>query len=570
VPESFRRVQWTRLPAGETPLSFTARIAHLLSPEVPFAGVRRPAEPVRAVATDFPAADGPRPRPRVLLATVAVLLAGALVWLLVNRPWSRSQGPAAPIATTRRETATPPGAMAFSPPPHSIAVLPFTNLSGDPKQEYFSDGISEELINALSHIDALQVIARTSSFSFKGQNADIGTIARKLNVGAILEGSIRRAGNTVRITAQLINAVNGFHMWSQNYDRDLKNILALQTEIATSVAEQLRVKLLGNEAAKIEVGGTRNPSAYDAFLRGMQLALAAAGDENVHRASLAAFDQAIALDPNYAAAYGRKAVALMDISNNSKDLAVREDLRKQARAAAERAASLAPERADVHTALWWVLATGYFDFPDATVELERALQLAPGSVRAQQALAFQSTWLGHHDLAIEAQRQAVRLDPQNYEARGVLVGVLSDARRFDDALVAAQEAKAINPEAKNVRSFFATNYIGLGQMDLARRTCEQRPPMHGCLALVYHALGNLKAADDELEELKALYGESAALDYAQTYAQWGDKANALQWLTTAARLHDPGLLYLKVNWLLDPIRNEPEFKALEARMNFPP
>jgi TolB-like protein len=149
-------------------------------------------------------------------------------------------------------------AAAFTPSPHSIAVLPFTNLSGDPKQEYFSNGISEELINALSHIDALQVIARTSSFSFKGQNVDIGTIARRLNVGAVLEGSVRRSGNTIRFTAQLINAVNGFHMWSQNHDRDLKNILALQSEIATAVAEQLRVKLLGNEAAKIDVGGAQN------------------------------------------------------------------------------------------------------------------------------------------------------------------------------------------------------------------------------------------------------------------------------------------------------------------------
>jgi tetratricopeptide (TPR) repeat protein len=398
---------------------------------------------------------------------------------------------------------------------------------------------------------------------------DIATIARRLNVGTILEGSIRRSGNTVRITTQLINGVSGFHMWSQDYDRDLKNILALQTEIATAVAEQLRVRLLGNEAAKIGVGGTQNPNAYDAFLRGMQLADAAGGDEAEHRASLAAFDRAIALDPNYAAAYGRRAVALMDIRSASDDSTIREDLRSQAKAAAERAVLLAPERADAHTALWWVRAVGYFDFRDAAVEIERALLLAPGSVKTQQALAIHSDWLGHHDLAIEAGRHAVRLDPQNYEARMILVSVLNHARRFDEALVAAQEAKAINPEAKNVRSLFAASYLGLGQLDLARRTCEQ-PPLHWCLALVYHAIGNPKAADTELEQLKAMSGDSDAFRYAEIYAQWGDTAKALQWLSTAEKLSDPLLPDLKTAWLLDPIRNEQQFKALEARMNFPP
>src|SRR6202453_3889409 len=173
------------------------------------------------------------------------------------------------ILPRRADDSAPPAA--FKPPVHSVAVLPFTNLSGDPTQDYFSDGVSEELINALSHVEALQVSARTSSFSFKGKNADIAAIARKLNVAAILEGSIRRSGNTVRITAQLVNTVNGYHIWSQSYDRELRDILTLQTDIATTVAQELQVKLLGDEAAKIEVGSTRNPDAYDAYLRGIQI-----------------------------------------------------------------------------------------------------------------------------------------------------------------------------------------------------------------------------------------------------------------------------------------------------------
>jgi TolB-like protein len=523
------------------------------------------------------ASPGPPSRRNRVIVVIAALVVVALASLAIDKIRSSRRDDsvhrAAATAVGAQPPPTPPtvtSPAAFSPPPHSIAVLPFTNMSGDPSQDYFSDGVTEELINALSHIDALQVIARTSSFSFKGQNADIGTIARKLNVGSILEGSIRRSGNTIRISAQLINAASGFHVWSQNYDRDLNNILALQTEIATAVAEQLRVKLLGNEAGKIEVGGTQNPDAYDAFLRGMQLAEAAGGDEAAHRASLAAFDQAIALDPNYGAAYGRRAVALMDIRSTSNDSTIREDLLSKARAAAERAVLLAPARADAHTALWWVRAVGYFDFRGAAEEVQRALFLAPGSEKAQQALALQSSWAGHHELAVEAQRQAVRLDPQNYEARDVLVGVLLDARRFDEALVAAQEAKAINPIAKNNRPSFAASYLGLGQLDLARRTCEATPPLHGCLALIYHRLGNLKAAENELEQLKASTGDSAAFRYAAIYAQWGDTAKALQWLNTAVKLNDPGLTNLKTSWLLDPIRDEPEFKAILARMNFPP
>jgi len=161
------------------------------------------------------------------------------------------------------------------------------------KQEYFSDGITEELLNSLSRLNDLQVAARTSSFSFKGKDVDVATIARKLNVGAVLEGSVRRAGNTVRITVQLINAVSGFHIWSQTYDRNLTDILKLQADVATSVARQLEVKLVGDETAKIELGGTKNPEAYDAYLRGQQLNRKVDSKEADYRKSLAAFDYAI-------------------------------------------------------------------------------------------------------------------------------------------------------------------------------------------------------------------------------------------------------------------------------------
>ena len=203
----------------------------------------------------------------VLLATIAVLVL-ALGYLVANR-----------LVLSKRGAEVAP-ATAFSPPPHSLAVLPFVNLSGDKEQEYFSDGLTEELLNSLAQINELQVAARTSSFSFK-EHPDIATVAHKLNVGAVLEGSVRRSANTIRITVQLINAVTGFHLWSKTYDRDLGDVLKLQTEIATSVASALKVTLLGDVAAKVELGGTRNSAAFDAYLRGAK-ALSSRRDSQRH------------------------------------------------------------------------------------------------------------------------------------------------------------------------------------------------------------------------------------------------------------------------------------------------
>jgi TolB-like protein/DNA-binding winged helix-turn-helix (wHTH) protein len=201
---------------------------------------------------------------------IALLVLGSSVWWFFLRPGR--EHPGAALAVYARSTTGPNDTTraVFAPPSHSVAVLPFTNLSGDPKQDYFSDGMTEELINALSQIDSLKVTARTSSFSFKGKDTDAGTIARKLNVAAILEGSVRHSGNKVRITAQLVNAANGFHLWSRDYDRDLNDVLALQTDIATAVAHELQTKLLGDEAPRIELGGTRTPAAFDAYLRSSQ------------------------------------------------------------------------------------------------------------------------------------------------------------------------------------------------------------------------------------------------------------------------------------------------------------
>jgi eukaryotic-like serine/threonine-protein kinase len=479
------------------------------------------------------------------------------------------------LTLPKRADDSPPPA-AFTPPAHSVAVLPFTNLSGDPRQDYFSDGVSEELINALSHVEALQVSARTSSFSFKGKNVDIGAIARKLNVAAILEGSIRRSGNTVRITAQLVNTVNGYHLWSQNYDRDLRDILTLQTDIATAVAQEMRVRLLGDEAARMEVGGTRNPEAYDAYLRGIQIEVTAQ-DLASSRLALAAFDQAIALDPNFAAAYTHRVRALRDMASFSTEPTTVRDLYAMAREAAERAVTLAPDYADAHMALGWqVSVLGDLDFSAADREVDRAMALAPGSASVLDSYAGFQGIVGHHEVALAAMRHAIQLDPQNPQYRVHLLQNLTWARRFDDVLVAVQDAKALHAEGYEAQLYSANSYLALGRPELASKICESpATPMddrdrHFCLALAYHALGKIKPAATELEKFKVLSGDPGAVSYAAVYAQWGDPGAALQWLATAERLRRASLVGIKVDWMFDPIRNHPEFQALERRLNFPP
>jgi TolB-like protein len=288
---------------------------------------------------------------RVALATAAAL---SLTYLAVDKLWiSKRSVVVRPVAADVQPPAlqTSSTGATFNPPPHSIAVLPFVNMSGDKEQEYFSDGLTEELLNSLARINKLQVAARTSSFSFKGKEADVGTIARKLNVGSVLEGSVRRSGNTIRVTAQLNNAITGFHLWSQTYDRNLGDVLNLQTEIATAVAGALKVALLRNVAAEIELGGTRNPGAFDAYLRGSKAFYSEHHGARDIKTAIEAYTQAIQLDPKYALAYAGRSRALSDHAINFATVeSARVDYDK-ALSHAHIAIAIAPELADGYGAL---------------------------------------------------------------------------------------------------------------------------------------------------------------------------------------------------------------------------
>jgi TolB-like protein/Flp pilus assembly protein TadD len=514
-----------------------------------------------------------RPPPRLrrswLLAAALIVIGVAVAWLATDRLRSST-------AARQAAASTQPVEAAFAPPPRSIAVLPFVNMSGDASQDYFSDGISEELLNSLSRLNDLQVVARTSSFSFKGQNVDVATIAHQLNVGAVLEGSVRRAGNTVRITVQLINAVTGFHIWSQTYDRNFTDILKVQTDVATSVAQQLETRLAGDEEARIGMGGTKNPEAYDAYLRGRQLLSDQDPDEARGRAAIAAFDRAIALDPGFALAHAGRAAALGNFAIFDAKADEQASLRAQALQAAQRSVELAPELGEAHLALAQIRAFLLLDYAAAAPEFDRALALAPGSARVQRAYAGYAADLGHFEAAVQAARRTVSLDPQAVSAHTTLGVTLYLARRYDEALAALQHAKALSPNSHYIQISMTLSLLASGKTQQARAQCESTSTAldedfrHHCLALVYHTLGRQADAERELQQLHALNGDGSAFGYAEIYAQWGEKTQSLQWLATAQRLDNPNLQSLRVDWQLDPVRSEPQFKEIEARMNMPP
>ena len=496
VPEAFRAVQWTRLLAGETPATFAERVSRLLSPGPVQASVPAPTSgaPVPAPRQTAPSPAASRRILPAMPAMAAVAVIGVGYFAVDRFVLSKHVADTGKASTPTAQVAAP----AFAPPPHSLAVLPFVNMSGDTEQEYFSDGLTEEILNSLARINELQVSARTSSFSFKGKDADISTIAHKLNVAAVLEGSVRRSGHTIRATAQLNDAVTGYHLWSQTYDRDLGDVLKLQTDIANAVAGALRVALLGDVAAKVEVGGTRNPAAFDAYLRAsnayrrfgpVNLAAGALNDDGL-RSAIAAYTQAIRADPDYALAYAGRSLAYADYARALVQGPGVGDYLNKAQVDARKASALAPDLADGHLALANVFA-GSLEFTGAIQEYERALALAPGNARILTDYGAFAVLIGRTEAGLAAAHRLLVLDPLNVTNHFGLGASLTFARRYGEAVRAFTDAKALTPEDVSVNMWLGIAYYLSGDFQSARVACERSGDVNGpwCLAMIYDKLG---------------------------------------------------------------------------------
>ncbi len=461
----------------------------------------------------------------------------------------------------------------FSPPPYSVAVLAFSNMSGDPKQEYLSDGISDELIDTLSRLRQLRVVARTSSFYFKAKAETIDEIARRLNVGAVLEGSVRREGTRFRITAHLTDAISGYALWSNSFDRDQGDIFAIEASIAQSVAAALKVALKADDVPKLGPSGTANPKAFDAYLRGHGFYTHKPGGTGDQQA-IAAFDEAIALDPTFANARVSRAMVLEDEVDYGFVPDVATAMRKLDDAFAEcnRALAIEPGNAWAYAGRASIALDRSFDFSGAATDFAHARALLPDTPWIEIQYASFQLAIGRSAASIATSERALSFDPMNVGTHLMLAWSYYFARRFADAREAMRHAVALG-EAGLGRGRGLGGFISLMSNDFegARRDCAAGTDAASaeCSILALHALGKMREAEAALVGLRASAGDTAAYGYAEIYAQWGEQDKALYWLSRSFDLHDVGLLELKEDPLIDPIRETRGFKEIEQLMKFP-
>jgi serine/threonine protein kinase/TolB-like protein/Tfp pilus assembly protein PilF len=491
--------------------------------------------------------------------TVVAVAAAAIIAVLAIAGYEEATRRAAQRAADRARGAAMTAELRKSD--KSIAVLPFLDLSEAKDQGYFADGLSEELIDLLAQIQSLEVIARTSSFYFKGKDVPIPEIAAKLGVAHVLEGSVRRSGETVRVTAQLIRADTGVHLWSQTYDRDMKDIFQVQDEIASAVVAALKLKLLPAQQV-VDPYRSDIAEAYNQYLLGREFGRR--GDlPNVERA-VGAYRKATTLDPQYAVAYVGLAFAETLMANYTQDGSGFE----RARDAVERALRLAPQLADAYRARA-SLRLETLDFAGARADGEKALTLAPGDSRAQSLYGVGLAAFGRLPEAIAAMDRAVGLDPLHSFAWANLGLFLTVNGDYPAARGALDRALAINPD--DFASHLALAQLDMleGRLDDARMEYQQ----HGGEALrrmgdamIEHALGHERESQLALNELIAKHAKDMAYQVGDVYAWLGDNDKAFEWLDRAYEQRDSGLNGVQYDPLLAHLHDDPRYQALLRRL----
>jgi TolB-like protein len=481
-------------------------------------------------------------------------------------------------STASREAATPavpsastPSAATAAPAAsdNSIAVLPFVDMSQAKDQEYFSDGLSEELLNLLAQVPQIRVIARTSSFAFKGKEVGVAEIAKTLSVAHVLEGSVRKSGDTLRITAQLIRTTDSSHLWSETYDRQLTDVFKVQDEIAAAVVAQLKVKLLPAQQVT-SLHRTANTEAYNQFLLGNQFFSRTSAEG--YRLAATAYQKAIALDPGYAAAYAGLAFAELYAGDYAATAEENVSARQRALAAADKSIALAPDLADGYAARGWLRSNVTWDWTGGQADFEKALALEPGSAATQRRYGLLLLNLGRMTEAVAATRKSIELDPLSSAAwnnLGTMYFVNPD--QFREAREALDRALAINPESNFANNNLATLELLEGHaqkaLDVFRRAGEVWSQTG--VAMAEHTLGHAKESQRALDELIAKYAHDSAYQIADVYAWRGEADKAFEWLERAYVQRDGGLGGIKVDPVLKSLWTDARFAAMLKKLGLP-
>jgi len=461
-------------------------------------------------------------------------------------------------------------ARASSPRITSLAVLPLVNMSGDSRQEYFADGMTEALITDLAKISALKVISRTSVMQYKGAKRPLPEIARELGVSGIVEGSVFRSGDRVRITAQLINAANDTHVWADEFDRDARDVLALQSEVARAIAQQIRVSIAPAEREQLASSRRVNPEAHELYLKGRYYWWQRRAPEMAK--AIQSFEQAIRLDPGYAPAYAGLADAYAISADNG--FQTPEAGKARAREAAVKAVALDDSLADAHVALGSVYDNYDWDWPRAEEEYRRAIHLNPNSALAYLAFAEHLSAMGSNDEAIAAARRAREMDPLAIRIRAVLGAVFYCARRYDEAIAASNNALELDPHDEMAIYTLGKTYLQKGQYPQAVAELERLQGTDSVTALVgaYAAAGQPARARGLLDQLVAesrrRYVSPCSL--AEAHAGVANDAEILTWLEKAYKERDPALPWNSRDPMWDRLRSDPRFVNLLRRMNLQP
>jgi TolB-like protein/class 3 adenylate cyclase len=459
----------------------------------------------------------------------------------------------------------------------SIAVLPFVNMSRDEENEYFADGLSEELLNVLAKIRGLRVASRTSAFHFKGKGVDLQTIAQKLNVATVLEGSVRKAGNRVRITTQLIEVATDSHLWSETYDRELDDIFAVQDDIALSVVKELRAALLGERIdaaasarveSEVEIATkdrAENPEAYRLYLQG-RFELERQTRAGIER-SIELLRQALALDPAFARGWAGLSRSYNFLAGYGW-IPVGEGF-EMARHAAQRSLELAPDLVEGHLALGYVLTSYDRNWAAGDAKFRRALTLAPDNPDVLRALANHAAEMGRHDEAVELGRRAVALDPLSVLARRQYGRACAAAGRFDEAVGALRAAIDLNPQAGLTHATLSCTRLLQGRFDEALGEAEREVlPTYRFLAIAMaqHALGRANASDAALRSLVDKDADTAAYQIAQIHAYRGETDRAFDWLERAYAQRDSGLVNTATDPLLRSLHGDARWQPLVRKV----